>query len=387
MKTTSNCYWSDSRECKVPLFSEEENVFIIGSCNRMEFIDQIKKILKNSGLNPIFAEDLKIHNNLDAFCDNICHFIRSSRLIINDISAPDGIICEECKKSDLIPSLNVYWEYGYAAGLGKPQIVICSEDQISKTPFDVAGKQIQKYNESNLEEILTSLIKNELEKPLSKYITKGLISFDSLESIDVTLDPNDARIQILEVMVKNLTIKYYSEGCKAEDNTDLLNVIKNISKISPGYSSRFAPGNSVNHTEIIGNYFGNNITPTIFKNRIDSKEIDYEDVLPRSPLIKVGESAHAIYNQFKNSLIKEDILIDDIRKEYEHLLLHQIKFLKESFVLEDFRKSLEILEDYGTILTTGLYTGSDCEERFDILSSERLEKLMRKYSLSYIFNV
>lgn len=81
---------------------------------------------------------------MDAFCDSICRHIRGSRLIINDISAPLRQVCKECKKNDYVPSLNVYWEYGYAAGLGKTQIVICEENQFDIIPFDVGSKQILK---------------------------------------------------------------------------------------------------------------------------------------------------------------------------------------------------------------------------------------------------
>lgn len=139
-----SCYWSHSRVCTKGLFEDTKDAFIIGSCdqNREEYIEEIKNIIEEVGLNPIFAEDLKENINLDAFCDNICSHIRGSRIIINDISAPLKDICKKCETSDYVPSLNVYWEYGYAAGLGKPQLVICDEEQFDKIPFDVAGKQI-----------------------------------------------------------------------------------------------------------------------------------------------------------------------------------------------------------------------------------------------------
>ncbi len=170
MSKNNSCYWSKSRNCNRISFKEIKDIFIIGSCDedREEYIDIIKKIIQEIGLYPIFAEDLKENNNLDAFCDNICSHIISSRLIINDISAPIREICKKCGTTDFFPSLNVYWEYGYAAGLGKPQIVICDQEQINKIPFDVAGKQIQPYTKETLEEILKPLIENELKNPIPK---------------------------------------------------------------------------------------------------------------------------------------------------------------------------------------------------------------------------
>ncbi len=58
----------------------------------------------------------------------------------------------------------MYWEYGYAAGLGKTQIVICEEEQLEKLPFDVGSKHIQKYNMNNLKNNLKPLLDLELRK-------------------------------------------------------------------------------------------------------------------------------------------------------------------------------------------------------------------------------
>ena len=87
-------------------------------------------------------------------------------MIINDISAPLIEVCSKCGTSRFVPSLNVYWEYGYAAGMGKPVIIICDETQFDKIPFDVAGKQIQPYTKETLRDILIPIIKQELEKPI-----------------------------------------------------------------------------------------------------------------------------------------------------------------------------------------------------------------------------
>lgn len=170
MSRRYSCYWSNSRVCTKGFFEDTKDAFIIGSCdqNREEYIEEIKNIIEEIGLNPIFAEDLEDYNNYDLFCDKICTHIRCSRIIITDLSAPLREICEQCKTLDYFPSLNVYWEYGYAAGLGKPQIVICDEEQFDKIPFDVAGKQILQYNRANLRDILKPLIEKELTKPIPK---------------------------------------------------------------------------------------------------------------------------------------------------------------------------------------------------------------------------
>jgi len=92
--------------------------------------------------------------NKDKVLKRFSKILNVSRLIINDISAPLRQVCKEPKKNDYVPSLNVYWEYGYAAGLSKTQIVICEENQFDKIPFDGGSKQILKYNTYNLEHVL-----------------------------------------------------------------------------------------------------------------------------------------------------------------------------------------------------------------------------------------
>jgi hypothetical protein len=217
------CYWSDSRDCTKGLFEDVKDAFIIGSCaaDREKFIEETKKIIAEVELNPIFAEDLKDNNNLDAFCDNICSHIRGSRIIINDISAPLLNICETCKTLTYNPSLNVYWEYGYAAGLGKPQIVICEQEQFDKIPFDVAGKQIQSYTKETLRETLKPLIENELSNPIPSLEivkTKNLERIlEKLPKIEQLFDDKPSVISSeLEFQIK--VIPKYLEDNLFEDN-------------------------------------------------------------------------------------------------------------------------------------------------------------------------
>lgn len=159
-----NCYWSKSSACLIEINQNENNVFIIASndLSRSEYIERIKKLLKEFNLNPIFAIDLTGNNNLQTFCNNICTHIRASRLIIIDLSGPLLQKCEKCSTEELQFSINVFWEYGYAAGLNKQIIVICEEEQISQVPFDIFDKHIQLYNTDTLEEELSNIIKIKL---------------------------------------------------------------------------------------------------------------------------------------------------------------------------------------------------------------------------------
>ena len=318
---------------------------------------------------------------MDAFCDSICRHIRGSRLIINDISAPLRQVCKECKKNDYVPSLNVYWEYGYAAGLGKTQIVICEENQFDIIPFDVGSKQILKYNTNNLEHVLQPLIEKELEKsiPMLNVIN------DSLDPIDITPRPDDEKIPILEVLIKNFTIKYYAEGYQSSINRVIAQLLDLINRYKPGYLERFAPNHSVAYQKIISyhfsNKYGKNLFPDIFQKKIHNGEIIPEEVPKRDVFTHAGDLAYVIYKMYNKDFKEEHILIDDARKEYQHIIQEKHEFFREGYRANTFQNILSILEKSGIIKTTGPYTGSDCKEKYEIRSLGRLQDFIQKYSL------
>lgn len=78
--------------------------------SRIDIINKIKKTIKEFDLEPKLAVELEENNNLSAFCDNICAYIRGSSINIVDLTAP----LKECGEYDSLdeePSVNVYWEY------------------------------------------------------------------------------------------------------------------------------------------------------------------------------------------------------------------------------------------------------------------------------------
>lgn len=170
MEEHLDCYWSNSRSCNIAINKFEGTAFIIASNDpsRIDILNKIKKTVKEFNLDPKFAIELEENNNLTAFCDSICAYIRGSRINIVDLTAPlrqrgdEDSIYEE-------PSVNVYWEYGYAAGLKKTIILICEEKQADSIPFNILDKQILYYQEDNIEEELGSLLKHKLEHPDAEF--------------------------------------------------------------------------------------------------------------------------------------------------------------------------------------------------------------------------
>ncbi len=166
MKQNIDCYWRKSGSCNIPLNNFENVAFILASNDpsRIEIINKIKKTLELFELEPKLAIELEENNNLSAFCDNICANIRGSRINIVDLTAPLSE-CFNCNEVYVEPSVNVYWEYGYAAGLKKPIILICDENQADSIPFNILDKQILYYREKTIEEELGRVLKAKLNEP------------------------------------------------------------------------------------------------------------------------------------------------------------------------------------------------------------------------------
>ncbi len=166
METHLDCYWRKAGSCTTPLDKFNNIAFIIASNDpsRIDIINNIKKITKEFDLEPKLAVELEENNNLSAFCDSICAYIRGSRISIVDLSAPLKE-CNDCDSKSEEPSVNVYWEYGYAAGLKRPIILICEEKQAESIPFNILDKQILYYNEDNIEEELGRLLQQKTSQP------------------------------------------------------------------------------------------------------------------------------------------------------------------------------------------------------------------------------
>jgi len=162
------CPWSPNATCNTRLFSDPNSAFIIGSNadDRREYIEIIKNSLKEFNLESNFALDLNQYNGKHAFCTNICSQIRKSRVIVVDLSGHFRCVCDKCQKTENQLSVNIYWEYGYAAALEKDPIILCDENQT--LPFDIADKHTEFYNKANLKEKLRTLIKHKLDTPIPR---------------------------------------------------------------------------------------------------------------------------------------------------------------------------------------------------------------------------
>lgn len=152
-----NCPWSPNASCHIELFSDINRAFIITSNapDRDPYREAIKEVFREFKLEPNFAYDLNEYNGKVAFCTHICGQIRKARVIIADLSGTTIKFCTECGHEEEY-SVNVFWEYGYAAALEKDPILIYDENQL--LPFEVVDKNAEEYNLGNIKEILRPLL-------------------------------------------------------------------------------------------------------------------------------------------------------------------------------------------------------------------------------------
>ena len=80
--------------------------------------DGFEPAIRSCGFDPVRI-DLKEHNG--KICDEIVAEIRSCGLLVADFTGQRG---------------GVYFEAGFALGLGKPVVWTCREDEVGKLHFD-----------------------------------------------------------------------------------------------------------------------------------------------------------------------------------------------------------------------------------------------------------
>ncbi|KKK66470.1 hypothetical protein LCGC14_2963770 [marine sediment metagenome] len=206
-----NCPWSPHASCNTEIFSDVNSAFIIGSNSpdRREYIDMIKDVIKEFNLEPRFALDLNQYNGKQAFCTNICSQIRKSRIVITDLSGPTEIVCNKCKETKELFSVNVFWEYGYAAALEKDPILICDESQY--VPFDVADKNAEFYNKGNLKELLRPVIQQRLNVsiPLSINKEKKIILNQNTNNYQAKAQEILFKVNNKEISISVILPEYY----------------------------------------------------------------------------------------------------------------------------------------------------------------------------------
>ena len=103
------------------------------------YSEGIEPAIKSAGFDPMIIRN-KEHNN--DICDEIVAEIRKSRFIVADFTG--GSSCEKCESCDknkdckdkVRPRGGVYFEAGFALGLGIPVIWTVRKDQLGQVHFD-----------------------------------------------------------------------------------------------------------------------------------------------------------------------------------------------------------------------------------------------------------
>ncbi len=210
-----------------------------------------------------------------------------------------------------------------------------------------------------------------------------------LEPLDTKLGYNDKRIPLLEVSIKNLTIKYYSEDYPQSCNIIRLDLLNIINKYRPGYLERFATKNSLNQQDIINYHFtkyGKNLFPQIFQKKIKNREVSIEKNVKRDIFIHAGDLAYGIYEKYNRDYLKNNIPIDHARIIYNNVIQGRHNYIAIEFNHSIFNECLDILERNGIIKISGHWTGDDCKETYDIYNPERLQPFIEKFSLEVLLD-
>ncbi len=374
-----DCPWSPNASCNTKLFSDLDSAFIIGSnsLDRREYIDMIIEVLREFELEPSFALDLNQYNGKQAFCTNICSQIRKSRIIIADLSGPTEIVCDKCMETKEIFSVNVFWEYGYAAALEKDPIIICDESQF--VPFDVADKNAEFYNKGNLKELLRPIIQQRLMTP---------IPIDPNNSNTILInDSKDIHKKMLRTLLKNYLIKYYYEVINppkdpVTNNTVSL-LIDKLKDLKDSQSMYFKDQNgSIKHTKMISTYFGGDVRN--FKDKINKRKIEYKKEKRDLPIL-AGDLALVFNDHYEESLNNEKNYLKYIRQDFEHEI-RKYEFLKERYKNDRFFNAIDIIEkNYRLIQQFGpKWKDSESLTEWRIINPQKLEEFIQKKSINNI---
>ncbi len=211
-----------------------------------------------------------------------------------------------------------------------------------------------------------------------------------LEPIDITPRADDEKIPILEKLIMNFVIEYYAVGYPVFINDIIYQLLEIINRYKPGFLERFAPNASVAHQKIISHLFskkyGKNLFPSIFQKKIEKGEIISEEIPERDIFTYAGDLAYAIYNLYNKDFRQKNILIDDARKKYQHIIQGKHNFYRVNYRSGIFENILNILQKFDVIRFTGPYTGSNCKEMYEIYKIGRLRSFIQRYSLEKLIS-
>ena len=111
------------------------------------YINAINPAITSTGFFP-FRIDMEEHN--EKICDRIIAEIKKSKFLIADFTGQ---------------SCNVYYEAGFAMGLGKPVIFCCRKDEVENLKFDTRQyNHILWENDADLKEALINRISATIKK-------------------------------------------------------------------------------------------------------------------------------------------------------------------------------------------------------------------------------
>jgi nucleoside 2-deoxyribosyltransferase len=115
----------------------------------------ISKAIDKAGYKPLRMDELQHNNKID---DEIIAQIRNSKFVVADFTGRRG---------------GVYFEAGFALGLGIPVIWVCREKELKRIHFDNRQYNFILWDEKNLHELEVKLI-NRIEATIGRGPNKNI---------------------------------------------------------------------------------------------------------------------------------------------------------------------------------------------------------------------
>ena len=109
----------------------------------------IEQGIHTAGYQPLRIDQRQHNNKID---DEIVAAIRGSRFVVSDFTGHRG---------------GVYFEAGFAMGLGIPVIWLCRKDELDKAHFDTRQYNFIVWEQAGLPE-LTKALKNRIEATIGR---------------------------------------------------------------------------------------------------------------------------------------------------------------------------------------------------------------------------
>ena len=207
--------------------------------------------------------------------------------------------------------------------------------------------------------------------------------------IPTVLDGFDERILLIEKIIKNLMIKFFT-SLKIDNRRDrsISPAIYNLTRILNNFDNTYLdlyirPGTDRPEFRRLSSIFFNTDMKTFMK-RIENNEIKPNEI-ERGIFILAGDLALEFLDWYEKNKIKENIPLNDIHTNLSYEMSGGNKHLNEQLTIANFIEANSLLEDYNLIRYIGEeYKGTGNISLCEIVDILRLKDFIKWKSINYL---